>query len=141
MINYSEIPQGTSSAEILQRKQIIKNFYAQWNAINPTKHIYNIDLKDFINIKFLSIQETSEIASRRYKSTIAVFHLTEILENAKILSINKSKSHNANQKRFSEVIIMRYNKADFGEIKLTIGVLRGSKQKIQYCITAIENDF
>jgi hypothetical protein len=25
-----------------------------------------------------------------------------------------------------------------GKIKLTVGVLKGSKQKVQYCITAIE---
>ena len=31
------------------------------------------------------------------------------------------------------------NKKDFGKIKLTVGVLKGSRQKIQYCITAIEN--
>ena len=39
---------------------------------------------------------------------------------------------------FSDIIIMQYNKARFGKIKLTVGILRGSKQKIQYCITAIE---
>jgi len=27
----------------------------------------------------------------------------------------------------------------WGKIKLTVGELRGSRQKIQYCITAIEN--
>jgi len=31
-------------------------------------------------------------------------------------------------------------KVGFGKIKLTVGELRGSGQKIQYCITAIEND-
>ena len=35
---------------------------------------------------------------------------------------------------------MFYEKSDFGMIKLTVGELRGSKQKVQYCITAIEND-
>jgi len=35
---------------------------------------------------------------------------------------------------------MEYEKADFGKIKLTIGELRGSRQKLQYCITAIKND-
>jgi hypothetical protein len=33
---------------------------------------------------------------------------------------------------------MEHSKKDFGEIKLTVGVLKGSKQKIQYYITAIE---
>jgi hypothetical protein len=30
-------------------------------------------------------------------------------------------------------------KNDFGTIKLTVGELRGSGQKLQYCVTAIEN--
>ena len=34
---------------------------------------------------------------------------------------------------------MYYDKPDFGKIKLTVGELRGSVQKVQYCITAIEN--
>jgi len=44
-----------------------------------------------------------------------------------------------NQSRFSKLFIMKYEKSDFGKIKLTVGELRGSGQKIQYCITAIEN--
>jgi hypothetical protein len=36
------------------------------------------------------------------------------------------------------MIVMQYSKKVFGEIKLTVGVLRGSKQKVQYYITAIE---
>ena len=45
-----------------------------------------------------------------------------------------------NQSRFSKLLIMGYEKVDFGKIKLTVGELRSSGQKIQYCITAIEND-
>ncbi|MDR0205899.1 MAG: hypothetical protein LBI45_01375 [Bacteroidales bacterium] len=60
------------------------------------------------------------------------------MENAKSATIVKPKSENKNQKRFSEIIVMEYLKESFGEIKLTVGVLRGSKQKVQYCITAIE---
>ncbi|MDR3219593.1 MAG: hypothetical protein LBU22_11590, partial [Dysgonamonadaceae bacterium] len=36
-------------------------------------------MKDFINVRFLSIQETAGHASHTYKSTIAVTFLTEIL--------------------------------------------------------------
>jgi hypothetical protein len=36
---------------------------------------------------------------------------------------------------------MGYEKPDFGKIKLTVGELRGSRQRIQYCISAIENDY
>jgi hypothetical protein len=71
---------------------------------------------------------------------LAVTLLTEILENAQQIRTEKPKPNDKNQKRFSEILIMEYQKEQLGTIKLTVGVLRGSKQKIQYCITAIEND-
>jgi len=133
-----EIPQGRTIEEIQQREKIIKDFYAMWNAANPTKHIFNIALNDFIHVRFLSIQETARLSASSYKSTLAVTYLTEILEKATVEKRVKPKANNQNQKRFSEVIIMQYHKRTFGKIKLTVGVLRGSGQKIQYCITAIE---
>jgi len=36
------------------------------------------------------------------------------------------------------MILMKYNKKEFDKIKLTVGALKGSRQKAQYCITAIE---
>ncbi|GHV13193.1 hypothetical protein FACS1894162_9080 [Bacteroidia bacterium] len=120
------------------RKQFIINYYANWIAVNTTKQIYNKSLKEFINVRFLSIQETAGHASHTYKSTIAVTFLTEILEKSKQIKSVKPKSENKNQGRFSEIIVMEHSKKDFGKIKLTVGVLKGSKQKVQYCITAIE---
>ena len=89
-------------------------------------------------VRFLSIQETAEKAARSYKSTLAVTYLTEILELAEPINYTKPKKGNNKQSRFSDVIIMEYHKKDFGKIKLTVGILRGNKEKIQYCITAIE---
>jgi hypothetical protein len=121
------------------RKKIIKDFYATWIAANPTKQVYNANLKEFINVRFLSIQETSLIAADRYLSTFALTHyFTEILELAEEKRRTKPKQDNDNQKRFSEIIVMEYCKQVLGTIKLTVGVLKGSKQHIQYCITAIE---
>ena len=134
-----EIPKGQTREEIQQREQIIKDFYAAWIAVNPTKHIFNLALNDFIHVRFLSIQETVEHAAINYKSTLAVTYLTEILEKATVEKRVKPKPNNQNQKRFSEMIIMQYNKKAFGKIKLTVGLLKGSRQNIQYCITAIEN--
>jgi len=134
-----EIPQGQTKEELNIRKKFIKDFYAIWNAANPTKHVYNVALKDFISVRFLSMQETSLLAALSYKSTLAVTYLTEILERAVVVERVKPKQDNQNQKRFSEMILMRYNKKEFGAIKLTVGVLRGSRQKIQYCVTALEN--
>jgi len=137
--NTIEIPTGTTLEEVKARKKIIRDFYATWNAVNPTKQVYNANLKDFINVRYLSINETAEIASRRYISTFVIIHyFTEILEFAEEVRRTKPKLDNANQKRFSEIIALEYNKKGVGAIKLTVGVLQGSKQHIQYCITAIE---
>jgi len=68
------IPQGQTKEDVKIRRKIIMDFYAQWNASNPAKRVYNVE----------------------------------------------------------------YNKAGLGKLKLTVGVLRGSKLNIQYCITAIE---
>ena len=138
MSNILEIPKGRTREEILQREKIIKDFYAVWNAANPEKRVFNINLQAFIYVRFLSIQETTEKASRSYKSTLAVTYLTEILELAKIVDRTKPKEGNKKQSRFSDIIIMQHCKTNFGKIKLTVGILRGSGQKIQYCITAIE---
>jgi len=136
-----EIPIGTTLEEVKARKKIIRDFYATWNAANPTKQVYNANLQEFINIRYLSINETAEIASRRYISTFAITHyFTEILELAEEKRRTKPKQDNDNQKRFSEIITLEYSKKEFGTIKLTVGVLKGSKQHIQYCITAIEEE-
>jgi len=137
--NSPEIPQGQTKEEVKIRKKIIVDFYAQWNASNPNKRIYNADLKNFIYVRYLSINETAEIASRRYISTFAITHyFTEILELAQEIRRTSPKKDNKNQKRFSEIIVLEYKKEDFGKVRLTVGVLKGSKQHIQYCITAIE---
>jgi len=134
-----EIPPGSTLEEIKLRKKIIRDFYVAWNTANPMKQVYNANLKEFINIRFLSINETAEIASRRYTSTYAITHyFTEILEFAEEKRRTKPKLDNENQRRFSEMIVLEYSKKEFGTIKLTVGVLKGSKQHIQYCITAIE---
>jgi len=134
-----EIPLGTTLEDIKTRKKIIQDFYALWNAANPTKQVYNTNLKEFINIRFLSIQETSMIAANKYSSTFALTHyFTEILELAQEIRRTPPKKDNENQKRFSEIIVLEYTKKEFGKIKLTVGILKGSKQHIQYCITAIE---
>ena len=133
---------GSNPEDLKNRKRFITNFYTNWIIANPTKHIYNKSLEGFIEVRFLSIQETASRAAIRYKSTLAVTYLTEILENA--VTIGKPqepKKENVKQKRFSAIYIMEYEKKDFGKIKLTVGELRGSNQKVQYCITAIENDY
>jgi hypothetical protein len=135
------IATGNTPEDLKSRKRYITNFYANWITANPTKHIYNVSLGSFIEIKFLSIQETASKAAIRYKSTLAVTYLTEILEKAVTKgNPQEPKKDNEKQKRFSKIFILEYEREKFGKIKLTVGELRGSGQKVQYCITAIEND-
>ena len=123
-----------------QRKQFIEDFYHFWQVINPSKKVFNKSLNDFINVRYISVRETAGHASHRYISTLAIMFLSEILENA----VQKGKPENANparknQKGFEKMILMEYHKEEFGTIKLTVGVKRGTKEKVQYCVTAIKN--
>jgi hypothetical protein len=137
MENNIEIPQGTTRDEVKMRKKFIIDFYAKWNANNTEKQVYNIDLQEFINIRFLSIQETAEHASLRYNSTLAVTYLTEIMALAKKIKEDKPNQNKKNQKQFKKILIMEYEKENFGKIKITVGVLKSNEDKIQYCITAL----
>jgi len=124
-----------------QRKQFIKDFYRLWETINPSKKVFNKSLNDFINVKYISVHETSAHASSRYISTLAIMFLSEILENAVQKGVPKNANQTKkNQKGFEKIIEMEYYKKEFGAIKLVVGVRRGTKEKIQYCVTAIKND-
>ncbi len=139
-MNMKEIPTGYTKEEKKQRKQFIKDFYRLWETINPAKKIFNKSLNDFINVRYISVDETAGQASHSYVSTLAIMFLTEILENAKRKGIPKNAdSTKENQKGFEKIIVLEYRKKAFGIIKLTVGVKRGTKEKIQYCVTAIEN--
>jgi len=76
------IPRGRTKADIKVREKLIKDFYARWISKHPDKKVWNCDMGVFIHIKFIFINETYEKPARNYDSTLAVFNLTEILENA-----------------------------------------------------------
>ncbi|MBO7142526.1 MAG: hypothetical protein J6V76_05415 [Bacteroidales bacterium] len=126
------IPTGHTKEDIKAREKIIKDFYAKWISENPEKKIFNVHLKQYILVKFLSINETYEKASRNYESTLAVMQLSEILANAEPLpSAEKAaKKNTKNQKQFSKLLIMKYK-----DIKLTIGLQRSNQDLVQYCIS------
>ena len=44
-----------------------------------------------------------------------------------------------NQKPFERIMVMEYELAFIGKIKMTVGIRRRTKEKVQYCITAIRN--
>lgn len=132
MDNAIDLPIGNSRDEIRARDKAIKDFYARWNAKHPKKMMWNDDLQDYIHIRFLSIEETSEKAARQYKSTIAVFRLSELLTMAKKVGEVEPKRGTKNQKGFIKMLIMRLD-----DIKMMVGVQR-TGNKIQYCITSLE---
>ena len=110
----AEIPIGHTKEEIKVREKLIKDFYSKWISEHPDKKVWNKGLSEYIHVKFLSINETYEKASRSYESTLAVFQLTEILENAILINTKPAKRNTKNQKQFEALLMMQYN-----NIKLT----------------------
>ena len=135
-----DIPKGTAKEDIAARKQIIFDFYQDWKLKHPEMRMYNQSLKEYINIRMVSIVETSEHAAKSYLSTLAVLQLDSILTGAKRVSIKKPKPGNANQKPFERIMIMEYELTGIGKIKMTVGVRRRTLEKVQYCITAISSE-
>ena len=144
---------GETTEDKKQRKQFIIEFYGKWIAEHPEKRLFNKSLGAFIEVRFLSVEETAGHASVSYNSTLSVTFLSEVIKNAVVQKDKKGniiadspKPNVKNQKRFwltpifnSKIYVMMYEKAGFGKIKLTVGELRGSGQNIQYCVSAIEN--
>ena len=133
------IPEGNTLDEIKERERIIREFYHEWKEKNPLQRKYNLALKEYINIRMVSIVETSEHASKSYLSTLAVLQLDAILVGAKKVSIKKVKPNNKNQQPFERMMIMEYELVGIGTVKMTVGVRRRTQEKVQYCITAISN--
>ena len=134
------IPEGHTIEDIKKREQIIRDFYREWKEKNPSQRKYNLSLKEYINIRMVSIVETSEHAAKSYLSTLAVSQLDSILTGARKVSVKKPKPGNANQKAFERIMIMEYKLTGIGKIKMTVGVRRRTLEKVQYCITAISSE-
>ena len=133
------IPEGNSIGEIRQREKIIREFYREWKEKNPSQRKFNLSLKEYINIRMVSVVETSEHAAKSYLSTLAVLQLDAILSGAKKVSLKKTKIGNTNQKPFERIMIMEYDLFGIGKVKMTVGVRRRTQEKVQYCITAISS--
>ena len=137
-IKSKDIPLGTGREDVETRKQIILEFYREWKLLNPTQRKYNVSLKDYVNIRNVSINETSFRASKTYLSTLAVLQLDAILTTARKTKIVNAKSNNQNQKPFNKMILMECELPGIGVVKLVVGIKRKTFEKVQYCITAIE---
>ena len=133
------IPEGNTLEDIRERERIIREFYREWKEKNPSQRKYNLSLKEYINIRMVSIVETSEHAAKSYLSTLAVLQLDAILTGARKVSLKKPKPGNKNQQSFERIMIMEYDLVGIGTVKMTVGVRRRTQEKVQYCITAIGN--
>ena len=132
-----KVPTGNTKEDIKERKNIIIRFYQEWKLKNPSQKRYNLNLQDYINIRNISMVETSAHASKNYLSTLAVLQLDAILTNAKKIKIENAKV-NKNQKPFNKVIMMECLLPAIGTVRLVVGIKRSSQEKVQYCITAIQ---
>ena len=138
VITEDDIPRGDSPEEKRQRQTLIYDFYQEWKRRNPDQKKYNISLKEDINIRAVSLDETAAQASLTYLSTLAVLQLDAILTNARLVKKVPSKPKSKNQRSFESILIMEYICPGVGRVKMTVGVKRSDKSKVQYCITAID---
>ena len=83
------IPFENSKENFKIREEIISQVYSRWIEENPDKRVYNRSLKDYINIRYLSITETRRHAAKSYTSTLALLQLDTILRYA--IKVGKPK--------------------------------------------------
>lgn len=127
-----EIPQGNTREDIKARRQIIKDFYAQWIAAHPEKRVWNKSLKAYIYVKFQSINETAGHAAISYQSTNAVMQLSDVLEKAKLVEKWSPKYNDKNQKPYSKLFLMRWK-----DCRLIVGLQKSTGVYVQYYIGSI----
>ena len=138
IITEDDIPIGNSTEERRLRQKIILSFYHDWKSRNPEAKKYNLNLKDDINIRYVSLEETAGQASMTYLSTLAVLQLDAILTNAILVETTPANPKKKNQKGFKSMLRMSYNCPGIGLVKMMVGVKQSDKTKVQYCITAID---
>lgn len=138
MITADDIPTGDTTEDRRKRHRIILSFYHGWKQRNPEAKKYNINLKDDINIRYVSLEETAGQASMAYLSTLAVLQLDAILTNAVLVDTTPANPKKKNQKGFINMLKMTYDCPGIGFIKMMVGVRQRDKTKVQYCITAID---
>ena len=132
-----DVPVGDTVEDRRARQEIIKQFYFYWKKRNPELCKYNIDLGENIYINHTSLVETAGRASLTYYSTLAVLQLDAILQNSKVIFVDKPKAGNKQQSKFERMLGMKYLCPGIGEGQLMVGVRKRDKTKIQYCITAL----
>ena len=136
------IPKGREKADIKARETVVWAILGKWLSKNPLKKKKNIDLDDYIYLRFDGMQETVNKAARKYKSTMAVLELDFLLANAIKIGVDTPQSKR--QEKFVEMLIMNVDTPVFlpyfEKVKMMVGITKQKKdaKKIQYSITAIE---
>ena len=50
------IPAGHTIEDIKTRERIIRDFYREWKEKNPSQRKFNLSLKEYINIRMVSVR-------------------------------------------------------------------------------------
>ena len=130
------IPMGNSQEEKHIRRNIIHEFIQQWRANHKdTPFVFNENLNENIKINQLFLIESVSHAIGTYKSTKAALRFEEVMSKAQKIGLTKVKEGNSNQKPFQQMLVMRYTSEDLGDVKMTIGIRKVTKEKVQYSIT------
>ena len=124
-----KIPEGNSREEIKTRRQIIKEFYANWIAQHPDKKVWNESLKAYIYVKYQSINETAGHASLSKESTEAVLQLSEVLSRATPIGTLPRKYNDKNQKPYDKIILLKWK-----HCRLIVGRQKTSGMYVQYYV-------
>ena len=125
-------PRGTGSIDILpsdSRRQIIKDFYANWIAQHPDKKVWNKSLNAFIHVKYQSINETAGHAALSSDSTMGMMHLTDILEKATVTEEWPVKHNDKNQKPYAKMYLLRWK-----TFRLIVGLQKTTGEYVQYYV-------
>ena len=139
-VNPTNIPRGETAQDIKERQRIIKAFYSFWRKNNPQQKLYNFDLKGYLSLELVSVNEVAANASLHYLSTLAVIQLDGIVGCSYIIKETPVNQKDKNQRPFERMLIMAHNCVGIGLVKLTVGVKQSNKTKVQYCITALNVD-
>ena len=130
------IPMGNSQEEKHIRRNIIHEFIQQWRANHKdTPFVFNENLNENIKINQLFLIESVSHAIGTYKSTKAALRFEEVMSKAQKIGLTKVKEGNSNQKPFQQMLVMRYTSEDLGDVKMTVGIRKVTKEKVQYSIT------
>ena len=134
------IPTGKTDAEIKERRNIITAFYRKWFGENAERKVKNLSLGSFILVNNFSLKETRHWAAYSFQSTMTVLCLSYVLKNAVKTNDVPIKPNAKNQSKFEKMIIMECVVPELRPhvitAKLTVGITRIRRNKIQYCLTA-----